>query len=224
MTDTSHDAAHDAAELLRDFVNTLDVETGADEIETPGRLTAWLDEHGLVPGTPSSTASGTASAVASESDLDLARDLREGLRAAMLDHHGPSDPSGPRFPPGLEAALAALPLRITLADGRPRLVPAGAAGAARAGLARITAAIMDAVADGTWTRLKVCQEGTCRWAFLDTSKNRSRSWCSMRVCGNRTKTRAYRARLRTTDQPAGQAAEPAAGAPHRAAGARAAEH
>ncbi|MEV5571515.1 CGNR zinc finger domain-containing protein [Spirillospora sp. NPDC052269] len=189
MTDTSRDAAA----LLRDFVNTLDVETGADEIETPGRLAAWLDENGLTQALPAVQA-----ATATGDDLVLARDLREGLRAAMHDHHGPSDPSGPRFPPGLEDALTALPLRVTLDGGRPRLVPLGST-AVREGLARIAAAIMDAVADGSWPRLKVCQESTCRWAFLDTSKNRSRAWCSMRVCGNRTKTRAYRARLRTPD-------------------------
>ncbi|WP_051467042.1 CGNR zinc finger domain-containing protein [Actinomadura oligospora] len=198
MTDTSRDAAA----LLRDFVNTLDVETGVDEIETPGRLAAWLRDNGLVASGSAGTATGD--------DLGLARDLREGLRAAMHDHHGPSDPSGPRFPPGLEGALTALPLRITLTGGPPRLVPLGSADV-REGLARVAAATMDAVADGTWARLKVCQESTCRWAFLDTSKNRSRAWCSMRVCGNRTKTRAYRARLRApepadraNDQPAGE--------------------
>ena len=34
----------------------------------------------------------------------------------------------------------------------------------------------------------------CRWAFYDYSRNRSASWCSMQLCGNRTKTRAYRRR------------------------------
>ncbi|NUS05253.1 MAG: CGNR zinc finger domain-containing protein [Nonomuraea sp.] len=47
-----------------------------------------------------------------------------------------------------------------------------------------------------WDRLKVCAEGMCQRAFIDSSRNRSRSWCSMRVCGNRTETRAYRARKR----------------------------
>ncbi|MBC6461609.1 CGNR zinc finger domain-containing protein, partial [Actinomadura sp. HBU206391] len=77
---------------------------------------------------------------------------------------------------------------------RPALVPA--TGGVSAGLGRIAAAIMECAADGSWERLKACQEDTCRWAFMDTSKNRSRAWCSMRVCGNRTKTRAYRARRR----------------------------
>jgi predicted RNA-binding Zn ribbon-like protein len=66
-----------------------------------------------------------------------------------------------------------------------------------AGLGAIAAAIMAAVGDGTWPRLMACQDESCHAAFLDTSRNRSRTWCSMQVCGNRTKTRAYRARCRS---------------------------
>ncbi|WP_372506075.1 CGNR zinc finger domain-containing protein [Actinomadura madurae] len=112
----------------------------------------------------------------------------------MSANHGPLEAD---LPGELDDALAALPLRIELTGPRPVLLPLDPPGTAAAGLARIAAAIMDAVSAGTWPRLKVCQEGTCRWAFVDTSKNRSRAWCSMSTCGNRTKTRAYRARRRT---------------------------
>ncbi|MBW8483640.1 CGNR zinc finger domain-containing protein [Actinomadura parmotrematis] len=169
-----------AALLLRDFVNTLDVELGADDLAAPARLAEWLAGRGLVPP-------GTG---ADAADLDRAVALREGLRAAMLGHHGPA--AAP--PAELDGALAALPLRVSLAGGAPALLPAGTG--ASAGLARIAAAIPATVGEGTWPRLKACPEHTCMWAFLDTSKNRSRTWCSMRVCGNRTKTRAYRARHR----------------------------
>ncbi|HEV2656447.1 MAG TPA: CGNR zinc finger domain-containing protein [Ktedonobacteraceae bacterium] len=54
--------------------------------------------------------------------------------------------------------------------------------------------VMRAMIDGTWTRLKACRNETCRWAFYDTSKNRSATWCTMAVCGSRLKTRAYRQR------------------------------
>jgi predicted RNA-binding Zn ribbon-like protein len=53
---------------------------------------------------------------------------------------------------------------------------------------------MASAAGGTWQRLKVCRATGCRWAFLDIS--RSRMWCSMNMCGNRMKTRAYCARQR----------------------------
>lgn len=43
-------------------------------------------------------------------------------------------------------------------------------------------------------RLTRC--GHCRWLFLDTSKNRSRRWCSMNTCGSIMKMRRYRAARR----------------------------
>ena len=41
-------------------------------------------------------------------------------------------------------------------------------------------------------RVKEC--GGCTWLFLDASRNRSRRWCDMRDCGNRSKVRRFRAR------------------------------
>lgn len=38
-------------------------------------------------------------------------------------------------------------------------------------------------------RVKACASSTCQWLFLDTSKNGSRRWCRMEVCGNREKGR-----------------------------------
>jgi predicted RNA-binding Zn ribbon-like protein len=177
------------ASLLLDFVNTHDVGQGTDELDTPDRLAAWLAAHHLVPaGTP------VGGAVGGAAELTTAITLREGLRAAMLGHHGP-DPRA--LPAELDDILAGLPVRVSLgAADRPVLLPA--AGGVAGGLSGLAAAIVATAADGTWPRLKVCQEDGCRWAFLDTSKNRSRNWCSMRVCGNRTKTRAYRARRKST--------------------------
>ena len=44
------------------------------------------------------------------------------------------------------------------------------------------------------TQIKTCDVATCRWLFLDTSKNHTRRWCNMRVCGNRMKARRFQAR------------------------------
>ncbi|MFC4529615.1 CGNR zinc finger domain-containing protein [Sphaerisporangium dianthi] len=187
------------AELLRDFVNTYDVEADADELASPAELAVWLRERELI--------SETDRAV--DEDWALAINLREGLRAA-LRHQGSADATSAGMaaevetdaaPAGmaaeLETALAALPLRVRLAEGRTPVPEPLGAGAAR-GVGLLAAAILSAHADGGWPRLKVCAQDTCQWAFIDSSKNRSRSWCSMRVCGNRTKTRAYRARRRHT--------------------------
>ena len=43
-------------------------------------------------------------------------------------------------------------------------------------------------------RLRICAADTCAWLFLDTTKNRTRRWCDMKVCGNREKMRRFRAR------------------------------
>ena len=58
--------------------------------------------------------------------------------------------------------------------------------------------VYTATVDGTWPRLKACRREICHWLFYDHSRNRSGIWCSMAVCGNRTKTRAYRERREAT--------------------------
>lgn len=44
------------------------------------------------------------------------------------------------------------------------------------------------------SRIGCCDADGCDWLFLDASKNRSRRWCDMAVCGNRAKVRRYRER------------------------------
>lgn len=45
---------------------------------------------------------------------------------------------------------------------------------------------------GELSRLKECPGDDCGWLFLDTSKNRSRQWCSMKTCGNTAKVKRFR--------------------------------
>lgn len=42
-------------------------------------------------------------------------------------------------------------------------------------------------------RVRACNSPECRWLFLDTSKNHTRRWCDMRICGNRMKARRFKA-------------------------------
>ncbi|MPZ74441.1 MAG: hypothetical protein GEU74_14660 [Nitriliruptorales bacterium] len=77
-------------------------------------------------------------------------------------------------------------------DGSAHL--AGAGKGVTSALGHIVAPIPAAVADGTWERLKVCRNEACHWAFYDRSRNRSRRWCTMEVCGNREKTQVFRQR------------------------------
>ena len=45
-------------------------------------------------------------------------------------------------------------------------------------------------------RVHGCEDPVCGWLFLDTSKNRSRHWCSMKGCGSRAKAKRYYQRQR----------------------------
>ena len=168
-----------AIAVVRDFVNTTDRETGSDEITTAADLVRYLTAEGLL----------TASARGSRDDLDLARRLRTGLRQALEQNHDRgADPL-----PQLGRALAELRVELGWSVAGPLLVPSAAG--VRGALARIGIAAHEAAADGLWWRLKICSSDECEWAYYDHSKNRSRQWCEY-GCGNRVKTRNYRARQR----------------------------
>lgn len=168
--------------LLRDFANSLDVEEGTDELTTPAGLVSWLAPRELI----------SASEEASADDLAFARRLRDSLRVAVAAHHG-ARMSGAAAAE-LDEVASALSLRVSFSGGEPQLVPVE--DGVRGALARLLADVVVAQRAGTWERLKICPAADCAWVFYDRSKNRSRRWCSMGVCGNRTKTRAYRARRR----------------------------
>ena len=170
-----------ALALVRDFVNTDDQEKGTDDLSTPAELTTYLHQNGLLPRRSRS----------SDDDLKLARQLRKGLRRALeLNHDAARAPI-----PALETALDRLPLRLEWNGDGSGLVPVEPG--VRGGLARIAVAMNEAVAGGTWGRLKICADDECAWAYYDASKNRARNWCEY-GCGNRAKVRAYRQRRRAS--------------------------
>lgn len=78
--------------------------------------------------------------------------------------------------------------------GSPTLEPTGRGVAAAFGT--IVAIAFVASFDGTFAQLKSCADENCRAVFFDRSKNHSGRWCSMSVCGNRAKVRAWRERQR----------------------------
>ena len=167
-------------EVLRKFVNTRDVEDGIEELGTPAAVRAWLREHGL-PHVPRPGAGDVARLTA----------LREALRGLMLANNGQADER--RALEHLRAEAARVPLRVRFDDrGDSALVPGGAGVDAVVG--ELIGIVHEAMADGTWPRLKACRADTCEWAFYDRSRNRSGAWCSMAVCGNRAKARTYRRR------------------------------
>ncbi len=132
-------------------------------------LPDWLGAHGL------------------DGEDERATELREALRSLVLANNGvPLDRAALEI---VNKAAARVSLKL---DAKGRLHLAGDGDA----LNEIMVTVLGAMLDGSWARLKACRN--CRWSFYDYSPNRSATWCSMQLCGNRTKTRAYRRRRKTS--------------------------
>lgn len=58
----------------------------------------------------------------------------------------------------------------------------------------ITRTVAELMADGTWTRIRVCDNEGCRHVFYDTTRSRTQRWHSYATCGNRSNVASYRAR------------------------------
>jgi predicted RNA-binding Zn ribbon-like protein len=58
----------------------------------------------------------------------------------------------------------------------------------------LATAAVELMTSDAMERVRTCDSDTCRWLFLDTSKNHTRRWCNMKVCGNRMKARRFQAR------------------------------
>jgi predicted RNA-binding Zn ribbon-like protein len=186
---TSSSAAPRPLETVRGLVNTRDIESDVDALTTTGELRDWLHTAGLLD----------PAAVVSAADLRRAVALREALREALLANHANEPVPEPALALFNEvAARADLTLSLTNDLGwlaRPRT------GGVDGALGSLLVIVADAMADGTWRRLKVCANQSCQWAFYDQSRARSGRWCSMQVCGNRAKQHAWRARRQDGAEP-----------------------
>ncbi len=172
-------AAPEPLRRVQLFVNTASViEHRAEWLPTPAALAAWLDEN-------DSQATGKPT----QDDLDRALALRKALRALLRRNNTGEEATGAAAVVNDAAARAQLGLVLDEAGELHLDVRATGIDAA---LGRLVAVAYGATLDGSWSRLKVCRK--CCWAFYDPSKNRSGTWCSMQLCGNRSKTRAYRQR------------------------------
>lgn len=189
MQATKRQDAPGELELVREFVNTRDLEADTEALATPRGLDRWLCERDLVTPTGES----------GRQCLDNALELREALRQLALNNNGiPLDCSTVR---ALDRACdrARLNLRF-FTNGTSSLQPQ--ATDVDGGLGRLLIIVNRAMADGTWRRLKACPSNDCLWAFYDRSKNGLGRWCQMAECGNRAKVRSYRQRQRQTHEEA----------------------
>ncbi|MGC3995211.1 MAG: CGNR zinc finger domain-containing protein [Propionicimonas sp.] len=146
------------AELVVDFLNTVDLEAGTDLLDDPGAFAAWCAAHGTVPG-----------------DLGFAREVRDVLRRAVTR------------PVAGDLSMPVVALHATVGPDGVDVAGLDAAGAVLACAGRLTAR-------GEWSRVKLCPGDDCGEAFYDRSRNHSRVWCDMAVCGNVAKVRTSRRR------------------------------
>ena len=170
-------------DLVQDFVNSEIPVWEVDEIATPEALRAWLRSRGLV----------------SDAQVDAHAFVRARALRSVLRELAKRNTRGAAPDAALQAEFASIAgearPRFALGDqGDVRLEPDadGVDGA----LAEIISRVFEAQSSGAWKRLKSCPGPHCGWLFYDASRNASSTWCSMSICGNRTKTAAYRRRKR----------------------------
>ena len=170
-------------ELVRDFVNSRDVERGTDAFGAGEDPAAWIAEHGLPGKGP-----------LDEADRERLRTVREAVRALLLANNAGDPPPREAFAElNRQSSDAAIGLRFD-SDGSTLVTQCEGVDST---IARVLAIAHESMREGTWPRLKVCPADDCQWAFYDRSRNRSRTWCEMEDCGNRAKARAYRERQRS---------------------------
>jgi predicted RNA-binding Zn ribbon-like protein len=134
--------------------------------------------------------------------LRSAHELREALAAVFYAGMGAA---------GIRAGIKTLERHFLNAHGHQRLSLDPAPG--RSGMAPRAAwtwgrfgarvelplwilaqSAVELLTSGSADHVNQCKCETCRWLFLDTSKNHSRRWCDMKICGNRMKARRFQVR------------------------------
>jgi predicted RNA-binding Zn ribbon-like protein len=168
--------------LVQQFINTVDKEHGRDRLPTPAALHEWLVEHELP----------LKRSRLRRAELERALAIRDGLRLLVNTHR-----AAPPRDKHLEILnRAAVEAKLTVrfeSDGSAVLAPGATDVAGAIGQLLVIAYV--SMLDGSWRRLKSCPN--CNWVFYDYSRNHSATWCSMKLCGNRMKTRSYYRRHRS---------------------------
>jgi predicted RNA-binding Zn ribbon-like protein len=175
--------------VIQALVNTSAVEFDRELLGSTAAAANWLATAGLLP----------PQAQLAEPERRALIELREAIRDVLAAHTaGRPDPAAASR---LTIALASSRLAVTVdPTGEVRLTSADHDPFARV-IGAIAAVIAEAAAIGTWSRLKSCPGHLCGWAFYDRSSGGRSRWCSMQLCGSRSKMQAYRDRAALTRAP-----------------------
>jgi len=160
----------------------------SDEIATPAAAAKWLVARDLLP----------PGATIDHDELRKLHEFRAALRRLAQANNGvPLDPAAAE---ALDRFAAETPLVMQFGADSGATLRAPGEGLEGA-IGRLLTVVFDAMRSGTFQRLKRCPGDGCPHTFYDASRNRTGTWCSMSVCGNRTKVRSYQSRRRATRQP-----------------------
>jgi predicted RNA-binding Zn ribbon-like protein len=192
-----HEAQLVAGNLALDFVNTASGRSVSwptvYQLEDPFAILGWLRSSGAIDEAlfRNGTRLAATDEQAAAAFLSSALRLRCALAATFGNLLSGVQPQ--------ETDLSVLSAVLAAAHGAERLVwtPDGIRIARIApggqtledALWPVALAAGKLLTAGEIKRLKKCASSTCDWLFIDTSKNGTRSWCQMSVCGNREKGR-----------------------------------
>lgn len=196
--------------LCLDFVNTVSwggVERRNERLQSYGDLIRWAREAGLLTPTAAARLTRAAEAAPARAARALAdaHALREALHqvfaARAAGRAPPSDATATlnRF---LGRALGRLRLRAA-ADGCSWTFPEESDEPDRV-LWPVAWSAAELLTSDDAGAIRMCAGERCGWLFLDRSRNRSRRWCDMRVCGNAAKVRRFYARRKAASEAARQ--------------------
>ena len=191
-----------------DFVNTLDDRFDADGprelLESYSDLVAFAEQSALVGSREASALIVRAASARAAKVLVRARGLREALAAVVYDLVDNKESPLADSPSVLEEYFKEAQVHQELEwkrAGTTRGSPWEAswqwgrfATHLELPLWAVAKSAMSLLTSPDVRHVHACKSDTCRWVFLDTSKNHSRRWCDMKTCGNRMKARRFQAR------------------------------
>ena len=189
--------------LALDFANTWE-DRGrpeTDRLASYAHLVAFAAQAGLIDGRQRDALMARARRHpdAAARALAITRRLREAVYrtfSGLASGAGVDPDDLERLSAGVARAAARLHLEP---DGEGFAWKwRGLEAALDAPLAPIARSAAELLTGGDLARVRECDGQSCTWLFLDSSRNRSRRWCSMESCGNRAKARRHYHRKRAT--------------------------
>ena len=186
---------HPALDLVNTLDDRFDIEVQELLPDYPALLRFTEQEGLLEPGQLRALCSQVAKGDG-ERAVGSARELREAAARVLY-----AEVEGSAPPPVDVSALERLfnearrhqVLRWSQATGEPKFswVWESSEPAAELPVWILSLATAELLTSSALNHVRSCDSESCRWLFLDTSKNHSRRWCDMKVCGNRMKARRF---------------------------------